>query len=229
MQSGAERGQGGKSILADSMVEITIIDSGNNVIAKVTTGDSTKFSQSLATRGIKDESTGMRVTGISELVLRNVLEEINPALKEYWEKRMSPFLTANNTKLNSTVDNWNNTLQAVKIMAAFDAIAVRIGGGVQTFSFNTKIMSVRAIAQLASTTSPAGTNYISLSGLSSITNTSKGGKYSSYISDQYYNQPKGDNPDKPERHQDRYNTFIQGIMDTKFKASVNVLAASRNL
>ena len=67
------------------MVEITIIgDNGNGkVIAKVKTGDSTKFSQSLATRGIKDESTGTRITGISELVLRNVLKEINPALEEY--------------------------------------------------------------------------------------------------------------------------------------------------
>ena len=114
-------------------------------------------------------------------------------------------------------------------MAAFDAMAVRIGGGVQTLSFNTKIMSIRAIAQLGSATNPSGANYISLSGLSSITNTAKGGKYSSYISDQYENQPNGDNPDKPERHQDRYNTFIKGIMDTKFKASVNVLAASRTL
>ena len=114
-------------------------------------------------------------------------------------------------------------------MAAFDAIAARIGGGVQTLSFNTKIMSMRTIAQLAATTNPSGSNYISLSGLSNITNTAKGGKYSSYISDQYENQPNGDNLDKPERHQDRYNTFIKGIMDTKFKASVNVLAASRTL
>ena len=118
------------------------------------------------------------------------------------------------------------------MIAAFDAIAVRIGGGAQTLSFNTKIMSMRTIAELAANNkvNGVGASVVSLTGLSDITKGNNGNTYASYIDAQYNNlPPKGNLDDKPERHQEKYNQYIKSIMDTKFHASVNLLAASRRL
>lgn len=118
------------------------------------------------------------------------------------------------------------------MIAAFDAIAVRIGGGAQTLSFNTKIMSMRTIAELAANNkvNGVGASVVSLTGLRDITKGSNGNTYASYINAQYNNlPPKGHLNDEPERHQEKYNQYIKSIMDTKFHATVNLLAASRRL
>lgn len=81
-QTGATTANGGKSVLADSMIEIRIY-SGNEVKAVISTGDSTKFSQSLATRGLYTESAGTKNVGITDLLLSQVLSELGNPVKLY--------------------------------------------------------------------------------------------------------------------------------------------------
>lgn len=208
-----------KEIVADSLINIRLHNEGDNVGVTIAVGDSTKFSQSLATRGAGKAKGGTTVksTVSQNFTLNYALSQINEGLKNYWEKRLGNFLTSSNHKAYFPQNNWKNTLEAVKILAIYDTLAQRIDGGVQTMSFNTQILTMQSLALLGA--NGIQTNMVSIHGLAQAVQS----KYSSYVDEQYYANGYWKR-DIPERHDNTYINFINTLMQEKFNITVRVLS-----
>ena len=203
----------GQSIVGDSLVTMSLIDSNDNVILEVIVTDSTKFSQS---------KSGYFIKPIEKMVIHDLRYWLGKIRKRtYWTKRMGAYLISpieGRAKWrNIDIEAWNNTREAIYLKSLYDTIAVRIGGqSATTFSLNGNIATVaNFIATYTSNVKTGQGGFIQ-----NIKNLGEG--YDNYVENQLKNSSGSSQSDESELRA-RYNQYINTILNTKIEISANIV------